>query len=477
MPLDMPGRPIHPEWPLFAYVAFMPLCTLAAYSHSNHDASRIAQLAVMVIGCCLLLLHWAMQGRRTSVLSQPWALMLAALGAASVAGAAVPGMALREVALIVGLLVMFASAEEAFTAHGTGPASAVVLLGSGLHALCMVGFVAASAIQGEPIVFDALAVGYDNYRFLNHVQTIAIPLLGLIIGIPTVSAPARGLAWFALAVHWAYVLSSGARGTALAIVAGMVAVVAVLGWRSAKPFIRTMTVGLMAGTVVYVTVFHLLPLLGWLHLGSPAERAAGSLTSDSARLQLWKVAIDQIRSAPWLGVGPMHYAHYPNPKAAHPHNVYLQVAAEWGIPMTLALLVLVAKGFSHLRCAVHNTSDPTSRAQGVALFATCVAILADGFVSGNFVMPVSQMWIALALAWAVAWARQHRPAMPAWPSPVRQWAAPAWTLAAIALALQLWLVADVWHEATDLDAYFQRIHRDVVLNARTNPRFWSDGWF
>ncbi len=64
--------------------------------------------------------------------------------------------------------------------------------------------------------------------------------------------------------------------------------------------------------------------------------------TEQARWGVWQAAWRMIRERPWLGVGPnqfllVHPA-YALPESAHltdPHNMYLRVAAEWGVPAAL----------------------------------------------------------------------------------------------------------------------------------------------
>ena len=50
-------------------------------------------------------------------------------------------------------------------------------------------------------------------------------------------------------------------------------------------------------------------------------------------------------------------------------------------------------------------------------------------------------------------------------------------IAAIILASQAWLVLAVWPEAAALRAHLDQVKHELVDNPRTNPRFWSHGWF
>ena len=56
-------------------------------------------------------------------------------------------------------------------------------------------------------------------------------------------------------------------------------------------------------------------------------------------------------SHPLLGIGPMQFAALRSQVGAHPHNWPIQIAAEWGFPATVILLVLIiAVGRRIARC-------------------------------------------------------------------------------------------------------------------------------
>lgn len=452
--------------PLLMFVALVPTATQGKiHVSSAHDTARLIQLGCLLVAA--LVFGWR---QWVPAMSHPvprpgvWGLA-GVLAIASTAAAAVPAVAARELAMALGL-----AGIVAVTADGLGPrdlprAQLAVLAGCTGYAVLLWLLTAAPLVDGSPMTWNDVAVGYDNYRLFNHTQTVAIPLLALLaVNARRWSLP-HGAAWFALCTYMTYVWCSGARGTALALVLAVGLGWITLGARAVWPLARHLV---LAGVVGVAGGALLLAALG--------GRTMASLSSDGARLQLWQIAWDQIVASPWLGVGPMHYAHYPNPKAGHPHNMYLQVAAEWGLPMLLLVCGAIVIGLARLRRAVLSASSEPARREGAALFVTCVAILADAFVSGNAVMPISQMWIALCLAWTIAWMRaQAGPPTAPPPQGQRLWAA---RLAGLAVAAAMgWLVVTVWPEAVDLKAHLEHVRRDLVGNAKTNPRFWSHGWF
>ncbi len=469
------------ENPLLAYLLVVPTLVSGLYLRSDHDASRAWQLLALLLAAAAWSIHALRRGparpeRTASPAPATLGAALAVLAIASVVASEQPAMAARELALVIGLAAAAAGLADGLTRSSTAAAHTVVVVACGTYAAMLVGLAAASAASGLALSWPSMALGYDNYRFFNHVQTVAVPMLALVAADPRRHAVLRRSALFAIAVYWAYVLCSGARGTALALAGGVVLAVAAVGWRCTWPVLRQLAVGAALGTALYAAVFVALPSVGLIALAAPAERSAASMASDSARLQLWRIAADQIASAPWLGIGPMHYAHQPNPKAAHPHNVYLQVAAEWGIPMLVAMLALAASGLLRLRAAVRAVGAGPAGTEGAGLLIACLAVLLDGLVSGTFVMPVSQMWIALCVGWTLAWMRLNATAAAPRP-PSTRGAAPFWWAALVALGSQAWLMWSVWPEVVDPSAHLEQVHRDIVRNAKTNPRFWSDGWF
>ena len=461
------------DLPLLAFVALVPACVLSGHPFSYHDAARLAQLGVLVL-TGVALLGSVIASPSVPSRTLPWPVIAAvALGAASVAASAVPAQAVRELALMMGLAGAVVAAMDGFGADALHRARWAVLIGAGTQALVMLLFVILGLTGGQPFSWQELSIGYDNYRILNHTQTIALPLLALLAGRERPRSAAWLVAWGCLLVHMMFVWCSGARGTTLALVAAGALGMAALGARAAWPACRTLLLAGLGGAVLYGVSFIALPAMGVFPLSTSAERSIASLASDSARLQLWSIAVDEITSAPWLGVGPMHYAHYPNSKAAHPHNLYLQLAAEWGLPMLVLVLGLITAGLVRMARVVRAEADAASKQEGGALFVACLAILFDATVSGNLVMPVSQMWIALCVAWSVAWVRAASGKAPLALAGVRG----GRVIAAIILASQAWLVLSVWPEAAALRAHLDQVKHELVDNPRTNPRFWSHGWF
>lgn len=456
-----------------AYLLCMPLLAVWLSKVGGHDAARMAQVALGTLCALLLLLD-----RRTHGASrfEPRWLVVAALvvlAVSSVLRAPDLVMAGRELSILLGLIaVALVVSRSADTLTGPGM---LVSTASAAYVAVIQLIICITYFAGMQLHRSELFVGYDNYRFFNHVQTAALPLCVLAVTVAPPRSRFRAVAWFALIGGFALLFAIMGRGTLVGIAVGAIAIAAMFG---AQAVLTLRNLGLAAGCglLMYGALFWIFPLLLGVAPGVAEGYYDARVGSIEMRLYLWRIALSYIEQAPWLGIGPMHYAHHPTGDAAHPHNVYLQVAAEWGIPMLIMLLWLYASLIRSLALAVRRCPDENERNCGIGLVFACVAIAVDGLFSGNFVMPVPQVWIAFTVGWALAWLHRHSVKQthgPTQPAPLRN----ASRIIAVGLLLsQLWLVASVWKEVGHLDMVVKQA-MDRVPSATMNPRFWSHGWF
>lgn len=452
---------------LAAFLLSMPHVAVHVAGWTGHDLARAAEMPMMLL-CALACATGPMRLRPTHT---AWLAMGGLLAGASVTLAPRPDMALRELALFVGMAVI-AGCVAAQRDGGVGVLRAAAA-GLALYAVATL-LVAVAAVLAAPAPsrMDMFA-GYDNPRFLSHVLTPALPI-ALALRLDPGSTPAwRRLADLALWAGAALVFIAAGRATMLALAAGTVMALMLLG-RRAWPAAGRLLTALACGALLFTLLFVVLPDL--LH-GQPApaaDYAAARLGSDEARGYLWRTAWAQIQAAPWLGIGPMHQAHLPNVKAAHSHNIVLQIAAEWGLPMALLLAgaggaALVAFG----RRLRRQAEDAPRARQGIALGVGLVAVGVDSMASGNFVMPMSQVWIAVLAGLALGWWRQGAASaddVAASPGRVSRWPQ------ILALGLLVLAFVPALRETRGLP---QRMVDQQALHPteRIQPRFWSSGRF
>jgi len=327
-------------------------------------------------------------------------------------------------------------------------------------------------INGHAINVEKFGIGYENIRFFNHVQTVALPLAAATLHQASFSRVWITAAWIALVTGFALLWLSGGRGTFVGIIIATLISPLCLGhltWRGVRPFIISAVIGFFLYTLLFI---QLPSVTGSIPGSGLLQRATDPST---ARAYLWELAINYTLESPWFGIGPMHFANRPNLKGAHPHNLFIQIAAEWGLPMLGMLLLGILATLWRIIKIIRNTLIPNERCIGGTLFIACVAILIDGLVSGNFVMPVSQVWIAVCIGITTRWIRGADSASQKLPHVSA--AALARRLGAVLLgtmmiAQSILLLSDVF----SLDELQKRSH-ELSIGNRLRPRFWIDGWF
>ena len=122
----------------------------------------------------------------------------------------------------------------------------------------------------------------------------------------------------------------------------------------------------------------------------------GQLDSNEHRSILRDTGVLMIRAHPWLGLGPEQVKYQfeqwvpaddrPLPVGfyGHLHNIYLQYAAERGIPVLLALLWLIGKTiWDFARALQRKLAPPEARFILHGAIAVIIAILAEGFAEYN----------------------------------------------------------------------------------------------
>jgi putative inorganic carbon (hco3(-)) transporter len=122
----------------------------------------------------------------------------------------------------------------------------------------------------------------------------------------------------------------------------------------------------------------------------------GEVDSNQHRAILRETGFVIIRAHPWLGLGPEQIKYQfeqwvpadarPLPVGfyGHLHNIYLQYAAERGIPVLLALLSLIAKALWDFgRALWRKQAAPEGRFILHGAIAVIIAILAEGFAEYN----------------------------------------------------------------------------------------------
>lgn len=445
-----------------AYLLAVPLLlALVGSAVSAYDAARVAQLVLLPVIAALGMraamppptprLRWA-------------ALALAALGLLSCASAANPWMALREflnlACLAAVAAVLAAQRDDALKWLPRTAALAVMA-----YALPTLGMAVIGALQGLPLGADLPLPGFANRRYLNHVQTVALPLAAC--GIVMFSSPAlRLLTGLGLLASMVLLWITLGRGSLLGFAVAL-AVLGALWWRGrreVRPLAIVFGGSLLLAAPLAASLQALLAPLAQAS-GLAREPAALELASDHSRFSLWLKAWDMFLQSPLLGAGPMHYAYGNHEKAAHPHSMPLQLLAEWGLPATLLVALLCAWLVMALARRLRSARGADARL-GAGLLAAWAAVLVDSWFSGLWAMPVSQMWLATLLGLSWAWLGQHTQPTPHAARGLR------WLPLLLCGALLLHALP----EMVDLRAHLASV-KQAFPGEGARPRFWSQGHF
>lgn len=373
----------------------------------GHDRQRVIELVTLLFGGILLAYRppalWDRVGR-----SATRALItFVVLGGVSSAFAFSPRSASFEVASFSLLLLCGLAIAESLTRDKDAVVRVLLAFGAvaALYALkifCI--YVSVWLLPAAPDP-DDFTPGFSNIRHFNHVQTIGLPMLVLLYLRTPASSRLRHL-WMATAtIWWSVLFVTGGRGTGVGLIAAGV-IIAILRRRAAWVFLRAMIFSLLIGAVVYELAFVIAPVIaGRAPFGDASAVLARTMANPSSgRTILWKRALELIAAHPWLGVGPLHFAHE-RAGAAHPHDWVLQIAAEWGIPALLAFCLALAFALRGLwRARMHITATDTVNQNMLSAWGLiAVALLIDAGVSGSIVMPQSQLMIVFYIACAAGW--------------------------------------------------------------------------
>lgn len=249
---------------------------------------------------------------------------------------------------------------------------------------------------------DAMAKGWDFYEqyvanratgFMSHWMTFSAEqmMAGLLLASLLLfgafrSRRAVALACIAIAVIGASIVIAWTRSVWLA--SAIASVYLIAAWRPRA---------LLLVPVAMAAVWFVAPR-------SVQERAIsvvrphGQTDSNDHRRVTFRTGVEMIRKHPWFGLGPeivgREFDRYvpsdierplPDGFYGHLHNIYLQYAAERGIPALMALLWLIAKVLLDFSRAVRSLA-PEERVRRALLhgaIAGILAILAEGFFEHN----------------------------------------------------------------------------------------------
>jgi len=481
-------RRLMPRMPLLAavavYVLLAPNVDFAP-ALAWHDGQRLAQLTLLVLAICAVLIPAS--GRPVweawALLPQWSRLVLAVvltLGLISSLLAPLPRWALLEWSSLVllGMLALAVAAAWRVTAPMRDQILIAVFFTTAVaytvkavtmyFTMLLVG-----PEYGQVFTTEELFTGFSNVRFFSHIQTMLLPFLVLPVLWWGGTRLRTSLLFIVPVMWWMLAIASGTRGSWVALLIGAL-VIMWFGGKSGRRWMRWQLGALLGGAAIYSIFILLVPEL----LARPTSfmHRVDDIISLRGREVLWGLSADLIEKTPWLGIGPMHFANHLSVLAAHPHNAILQFMVEWGVPAALGITVVwVAGGLGwslHVRRMTWAVEPDRHSMVLVALLAAITGASAQAMVDGIMVMPVSQTLLALLCGWALGAYYSAKVA-----------ATEALRCSGLAFRGMVILAAVVlaWSVMPELGELEQRTQAHLRLqpegpNPKLLPRFWIQGW-
>ncbi len=377
------------------------------------DQQRVFQVEIIFFNLGLTLINATFRGQviaqflNFSYRNRLFLLSIFILAISSAISAALPEYAFLESSLYCGLFFLSLTvAHLSFQKKALFQAvffSALIISSFFYQLIFFAGYLA-SFIENMPLQWPEPFGGFINIRFFNQYHLWLFFLISAPVLIyPNLDRPLR-ISIKINAIGWAILLFvSGSRG-ALGAVFLVMLIAFFIFKRQSRAIIKLNLLFLGLGLTGSLLLFKLFPLLLQSDVVSGWRSVEDLTAADMPRLYLGKIALSYMMMHPWLGIGAMHYAYYPNLIAMHPHNSLLQWGAEMGLPSLIILIILVTsgllawiKGFASLD---KNSADYFANQQlWIALFCCMAAGLIYSMVDGVIVMPVSQLLMVTIAGW------------------------------------------------------------------------------
>lgn len=374
------------------------------YTPSLYDNARLLQifvLSILSLGALAIpslrsgMVHVLREGPKPLQLGLVSVVLLALISALR---AAMPMMALQEVALLALLCVLALSVAALATANRKAVDIALLAAFEASVLVFIVVFWMAriAAIHvNQAFEWESPFITFANVRHFSQFQAYTLPLLAVPLASARLAFRWRVAAFLVAAHWWALQFAVGTRAVWFAIALSAL-ILAVILRREALAYLRWLGLAIAGGCLLHFA-------LTFLVLGdAPGLSEIGRRGFDTSnRTELWSTALGMVREAPWLGVGPMHFSFRNFEWAAHPHNAFLQLAAEYGLPATAIICALTAYLLRQCARWAKASTSPDDRLLNHCLLAALLTGLADSLVSGNTLMPVAQMTVFVLIGWVV----------------------------------------------------------------------------
>lgn len=460
---------------LFLLFCYFFLLQCGSYFYWN-DRYRVAQIFIITISLYLFLFEKRPWQAFKAVPSLRFLLTaILCCGAISSFHSTQPIWSFTEISLTIGCFGLFNAllslAQEKKNVSWQHTLGNVTFFTS-LFFLIQAAWVYVFDLERTNIDLHQLAASFDNPRFLGQIITLALPIMGAYLITPRIFHEhpiASNLKLLIFFSTWSLVIATGTRGTWLAIC--VVTLISCLTGAIARRWLLLQLFGVAAGLALTSLLVYVIPQSLKLTIyNPPGERLHLGL---SAREIIWAQAWEMIQSAPWLGNGPMHFAQLHSVAGAHPHQLLLQFAAEWGLLATACMCALTGWALVAMlrRMVLWQKQRHAHAALYIGLSTAVAASLVQSMVDGVWVMPYTQT--ALTAVAALAFALHHEKALAAFRArPLNAWDK-CYTVALLgAVVILLYSL----YPGSSTSLHNALIRFEELPHGDFKPRFWIQGF-
>jgi O-antigen ligase len=293
-----------------------------------------------------------------------------------------------------------------------------ILYGTVIASIVLVATILTSTVHDAGGERAGLSVSYDP----NDFAYVLIGLLPIVITFGIISRGAKRLIYFGIAALVTFaILMTQSRGGFLGLTLEVLAMTFLLPLaKRGRLQFQTSKSGIIARvvmlTVIGAVVWTSLPQTARVRLGSVTELGSdyNANISEGGRLAIWTRNLPLILDRPWgFGAGAFEVVdgRFAGGRYRAPHNTFLQVLMELGIPGFLLFIATIVSAFRYLRIPPEIDADLSPKAQvdeprafaralGIGLIGLC---LSGFFLSELF---ANVFWTLITLSCAVGIVRR-----------------------------------------------------------------------
>jgi putative inorganic carbon (hco3(-)) transporter len=254
-----------------------------------------------------------------------------------------------------------------------------------------------SSYEGSAVLKGRLQGAFDHPNQLGALTAMAAPVAaGLLIGGRT--RRGRTIAGVMLGLILAALALSLARGAWLG--AGVAALFMIVTLREAR---RKLLLFGLPVVLVFFALWSFLPKNQQVQVVTQRAEAFTTLSPYDDRDSIWREARREIRADPWTGQGPGNFiiasaragSEASTISAFHAHNIFLNWAAESGLPAAAIILLFAFALVNAGRVASRGSlarGDPGDRAIVIGIGGALLTVFFQGFVDytlGNSVVHIA----------------------------------------------------------------------------------------